>query len=317
VRVLRDGMRRRGQVLSVVKAVGALLGIALLAAGALWVARQELSIEGAQRLRSAIPFAALRDAPGIAILCAVLGAAILLGTVPALLRGRWRGLLPGGFLLPTLAAEFPADAADLARLTRGELLPPEPREEPTTDRERKARAARDAERVKHRKLPAKIVRDVYVDDVFIAGYWLLFLLLADRLAGAWAPSLAAWTDRWLLGAAILAAVTATATALLDVIENVRIHEAFTAFRGREEAWMARGIRLAATWKWMLAFVTVLLLSPLFALTTEPAWRLLGAGWIAVGAAGIVASLRRPRALQWIFPLLGLGLIAAAAWLAYA
>ncbi len=78
--------------------------------------------------------------------------------------------------------------------------------------------------------------------------------------------------------------------------------------------MARGIRVAAAWKWALAFATVLLLSPFFFGAEAFGARVLGGGWVLVGAVGLWATLKRPRLLQWVFPALGLGLVAAA-WLA--
>lgn len=82
--------------------------------------------------------------------------------------------------------------------------------------------------------------------------------------------------------------------------------------------MALGIRWAAAWKWALVFVTVLLLSPLFLLSAQgglfSAGRglvPLGVAWIVVAIGGLAAVIFRPRLLEWAFPALGVGLVAAA------
>ncbi|HEX6909365.1 MAG TPA: hypothetical protein VF142_03170, partial [Longimicrobium sp.] len=258
-------------------------------------------------------------------------------TVPALVRRPWRDLLPGGFAQPMLAAEFPASGEDLAKLTRGTLIAPAPAaaalgagRAPLTEGDVRRRLALLDRRRQHLQrrladlrgfgreiaekqggLPGGIRLRVYVDYLFIAGYWLLFMLLANRLVGLALPRPEGWMDWALLAAGVAAGITGTGAALWDLVENGRIHEAFTAFRGREEDWMARGIRLAAAWKWGLVFLTVLLLSPLFFTASEVwAW-VLGGWWVLVAVVGLWSTLVRPRLLEWAFPALAVGLLAAA------
>lgn len=324
----RDFVRRRGRVAAVLPALLVFVVMGLLVAGVAWVAGavaeavaapQGPLVDLVARVRDGVEFGAWTGIHTVKALCGALGALILLFTVPQLIQRPWKKLLPGGYGAPMLAAEFPASAEDLAKLTRGILIPPERRRLPTDppmtreqeEAEKKARAARDVERARHRTIPKKVLGTLYMDYVFIAGYWLLFLLLADRVVGLAGRSLDWWGDWAFLAAGAAAGVTGTAAAIMDLVENARIHEAFTAFKGREEDWMARGIRLAAAWKWGLVFVTVLLLSPLFFAGAGVAHWMLGAAWVVVAAAGVWSVLRRPRTLEWVFPALAVGLLAAA------
>jgi patatin-related protein len=320
----RDFVGRRGRVAAVLPGLLVLLLMGLLAAGVAWVAGvvgeavaapQGPLVDLVARVRDRVGFGAWTGIHTVKALCGALGAMILAFTVPQLFLRPWKKLLPGGYGAPMLAAEFPASAEDLARLTRGILIPPEPKrgrtDPPETPEERKAREARDKERARHRTIPNKVLGTLYVDYVFIAGYWLLFLLLADRVVELAGRQPDGWIDWALLAAGVAAGVTGTAAAIMDLVENARIHEAFTAFRGREEDWMARGIRLAAAWKWGLVFVTVLLLSPLFFAGAGVAHWVLGAAWVVVAVAGVWSVLRRPRTLEWVFPALAVGLLAAA------
>lgn len=314
VLVFRDYMRHRGKAVAVLTGLGVVVLLGLLAAGAAWVGEQALSAEWLRRARGWAGLGAWTGIHTAKALCGALGAAILFAGLWPVLRRPWKGLLPGGFAGPMLASEFPADAAALARLTRGVLLPPEPArpaDRPETPADAAARTARDADRERHRRIPGMILRGVYADYGFIAAYWLLFLLLADRLVALARPPLDGRMEWALLGLGVGAGVAGTAAALCDVVENGRIHEAFTAFRGREEDWMARGIRLAAAWKWALVFITVLLLSALFFASDSPAQWALGGWWVAVAALGLWGAIGRPRLLEWVFPALGLGLLAAA------
>lgn len=314
VLLFRDFMRRRGRTMAVLAGLGVAAVLGLLAAGVAWVGAHPPSVALLEGARRGVGLDAWTGIHTVKALCGALGAAILLSGPWPVLRRPWKDLLPGGFAGPVLAAEFPEDARALAKLTRGVLVPPEPRRPagaPETAAEKAAREAREAERARHRTLPGTILRSLYADYGFIAAYWILFLLLADRLLALVAPPLGGRMEWALLAAGVGAGVAGTAAALWDVVENGRIHEAFTAFRGREEDWMARGIRLAAAWKWALVFVTVLLLSPLFFVAEGVAHWALGGWWVAVAAAGLRGALRRPRLLEWVFPALGLGLLAAA------
>lgn len=314
----RDFMRRRGRVGAVLVGLGAAAGALVVAAGTAWLARQLFT----PSVLAAFPGWLqpwLRVAP-VQALSGVLGVLMLLGGMWALLRRPWARLLPGGFASPALAAEFPADVGDLTKLTRGVLLDPIPQKPNETDAEMREREERERVRREHReRLPRTIVRGLYADYVFVAAYWILFVLLAAALVRLALGTRGGFVDLAALDRADLALLLAglgavlagTAAAVMDVVENGRIHEAFTAGRGREEEWMARGIRLAAGWKWGLVFATVLLLSPLFFAAGMPYGPILGAYFVAVSVIGAWAAVARPRVLEWAFPALGAGLVAAA------
>jgi patatin-related protein len=350
VLLLRDYMRRRGVVAAALVALAVIAAVGIAAAGVAWIADTAVAEGVIGRVSAALPAGPWTRMTALQGLCGALGLAMAGAAATLLLmRRRWNGWLPGGFSAPGLAAEFVRDADELSMLTRGVLLRPIPREDGETDERKKLREQRDRDirehGPKHLEIPGKVIKGVYGDYVFIVAYWILFVLLADRLlaitqarpggleplaegiagflglAGGTGPADVARVLHTLLRiAGVGALVAGTAAAALDFVENGRIHEAFTAGRGREEQWMADGIRTAALWKWSLVFVTVLLLSPLFFWDDAPRRVLglfsmtgpaLGAFWIVVGIAGLVSLWKRPRLVEVVMLLLGLGLIAAA------
>jgi patatin-related protein len=332
--VFRDYMRRRAAWAAGLVALLVLALAGLAAAGVAWIAENVVTRGAWDTATVWLPLGGPGRVIAVQGLCAVLGAAMALVAARGLARRRWGGWLPGGFSAPGLAAEFVGDADELTLLTRGALRPI-PRKDVETGREKKLREQRDADIAKygtdHPELRGKVLGSVKGDYVFIAAYWILFVLLADRLLGlAAGEAVLRPPAQWLAGflgmdglagvrdvlrgvqgvlrvLGVGALVTGTAAAVLDVVENGRIYEAFTAARGREEKWMADGIRSAATWKWALVFVTVLLLSPLF-LWSEAA---LAGFWVVVGLVGLAALWKKPRLVEWVMILLGLGLLAAA------
>ncbi len=336
--LLRDYMRSRGVWAAWAMAALVLAAAGVVVAGVASIAENVVTRGGVDRALAALPVGPWSRTTGLHVLCGAMGVLMVLAAAIPLLRRRYRGWLPGGFSAPGLAAEFVAGAEELAMLTRGILLKPIARAKDETDAQRAARIARvEAIRTHgpvHREIPGRVLTGVYVDYVFIAAYWLLFVLLADRLLAlvevdrrvlaSLATSLSALlqpagatiegvigvvtTSMRMLGVGAL--VTGTAAALLDLVENGRIHEAFTAGVRREQKWMADGIRTAALWKWSLVFATVLLLSPLFIWSGAPGV-LLALFWVVVAVAGLLSLWRAPRRVEWVMILLGLGLLAAA------
>jgi patatin-related protein len=314
VLLFRDFMRRRGVVAAVLGAVAAGAGLFLLISWGWWLSTRRITPDRLAFFRGRIGLERWTGDYTVQALCFVLGGLILLAGVWPLLRRPWDRFLPGGYRQPMLATEFVENAEGLARLNHGRIVPPAapapaPGSPPPSAAEVELERRMARIRPRQHKVPRIVMKGVYVDYLFIAAYWILFLLLADRLVGMAGVPARGWRDPLLL-AGLGAGLTATAAALLDLVENGRIHEAFTAGRGREEDWMALGIRWAAGWKWALAFITVILLSPLFFAAGERPLQILGGGWVVIGVAGLGAVMRRPRLLEWVFPLLGAGLLAA-------
>jgi len=266
--VVRDYILRRATVRKVLGAVAMLAVAAFAAIGAarvfgIYVPDVRLAEVGRVAPR-------LRDvAAGLA---ALLGAGIVLGGgIPLLVR---RGpALPGGFRLPAIAAELPASGADLEAL-----------------------AADDGRR-------RAIVRGLVPDYVFIAAYWLLFILAGVMLAGAGGVVMLA------LGG--VCALAGTAAAVCDVAENVQIQQALGRPRAMLTDWTAGGIRAAALAKWTLVFVAVAAGAALFYVPGDLPMLATGGVWIAAALLGLAGLARRRTLVQYAFLLLGIGLVAMA------
>jgi len=99
-------------------------------------------------------------------------------------------------------------------------------------------------------------RGLWVDYGFIAFYWLAFVAIAVLVAhrGGW--------GRWVGAAAVLAA---TATALLDVIENIRTFGVLARDRPHDvlPAMQLRELRRASLTKWAASALSFALAAPLF------------------------------------------------------
>jgi len=140
-------------------------------------------------------------------------------------------------------------------------------------------------------------RAIAIDYFFLTGYWAAFAALAallGRRGGLW------------VAVAVLAAVTATATATLDVVENVRTSGVRAAYQpgiqlGQEQLDALRHVSLI---KWGTSATTVALLAGLFAQRDKIAVIAL----ILVVVAGIgFAGINRHGLIE-VF-LLGLGALA--------
>jgi hypothetical protein len=114
-------------------------------------------------------------------------------------------------------------------------------------------------------------RAIAIDYFFLAAYWAAFVALAillGRRAGVW------------LVVAALAAMTATATATLDIVENLHTSEVLALFQtggplGQKQLDALRHISL---FKWAASATTVALLAGVFAQRT----------WVAVLAVLLLA-----------------------------
>jgi ABC-type Fe3+-siderophore transport system permease subunit len=127
-------------------------------------------------------------------------------------------------------------------------------------------------------------RAIAIDYFFIAAYWAAFVALAAllrRRAGVWAAI------------AVLAAATATATAALDVVENVRTSGVLALYRpdshlGQKQLDALRHVSLA---KWATAATTVTLLAGLFAPRSKIA--AVGLAMLVVAGIGFAGVLFHP------------------------
>jgi hypothetical protein len=124
---------------------------------------------------------------------------------------------------------------------------------------------------------AAMRRGLWVDFGFLTSYWLAFVGLAILLGhrGTWG---------YLVGAA--AVLAATATALLDVVENVRTFGVLA--RNRPTDVVARGqvveLRRTSLAKWGCSALTVALLATTFLQSGWVVW--IGIGLLALAAIGL-------------------------------
>jgi hypothetical protein len=206
--------------------------------------------------------------------------------------------LPNGFHSPILALELARTAAEARQVIGQEI--DDPRRE-------------------------KLSLDTWLDFLFIAGYWSLFLALSVTMLHSHVALLP-----WLGGAA---ALCATGAAVCDVVENVRIlgllnrrlpHTPTPAVTER-----AAAIYRAAVAKWSFTFMAVALLSLLFLLNgraeatfdairragatsaADVAWMvgawLTGGLFLIAAVIGIGCIDRINRGIEWAFWLLVLAL----------
>lgn len=184
-----------------------------------------------------------------------------------------RGPLPKGLHMAALAMEFVTDVGEVnAFLGAGDVGDP-----------RSTRAA--------------LRRGLYGDYLFIAMYWLLFLLMSAVLAGR--PA------RWAVWVGAAAAVCATATAVFDVVENLSM----AALVGADEVTprLVADVASAGFGKWLLFALTTLLLSPVF---LRGGWlAALFALFLAVGLLCLAGLLgKRPLLVEIAFALTFAGLV---------
>lgn len=138
-------------------------------------------------------------------------------------------------------------------------------------------------------------RALEIDYVFLAAYWAAFVALATLLGRRGGP--------WIVVAA-LAAIAATATAALDISENLHTSEVLRLSQagalGKEKLDTLRHISL---FKWAASATTVALLACVFA---QRSWiAVLAALLLAVAGIGFV-GLRRHRWIERY--LLGVGIL---------
>lgn len=202
----------------------------------------------------------------LAFLIALLGAVPLLTTLT-----KGRRLPPHGLLMPALAIEFARDVAGVEAL----FTQPDG-----------GRALRE-----------QIRKGLYGDYVFIAMYWLLLNGLSVLLAMR--------GGRLALIAAVVAAVSATATAIFDVVENLSLAALLDA--QSIEPHLVRNVAAAGLGKWLLISVSILALSPLFFLS---GWLVpLGALNVLCAAGFTYGVLRSPRVVELAFLLNFIGTLA--------
>ncbi len=214
----------------------------------------------------------------VMVLGAILGAVLLL-SYAQLTGPKQRPELPRGFFARVIALEL----AETPEQVKNILDQPD----------------RDAR--------SEIRKGTYVDFVFIAAYWLLFIALSALLAQR---------DITLaIPLAVVAAVCATAAAQVDFLENLRLFallDLSPEASDTEISWVAKGVRDAALLKFGLSFVAAALLAQVFLWHDD--WWLLGIGilYLIAAAIGLFGVWRYPVAVQWGFLLLALGIIPIAA-----
>jgi hypothetical protein len=154
---------------------------------------------------------------------------------------------------------------------------------------------------------SKMRRQIYIDNGFIAAYWLLFLGAAVLFRWA-SPANAGWN-------AGLTALAATAAAVFDLEENRGILNSLQSYP-RLFLEEVRDTREVSLLKWLLLFVVVLLLAQLFARRSD-GWRWVGVAMVAsalIGIAGLAWGGSQPLiSAGFLLALVSL-LVAVAQWL---
>jgi hypothetical protein len=133
----------------------------------------------------------------------------------------------------------------------------------------------------------RLRHQLWVDYAFLAFYWLTFVGLSIALSREGG----AWYD--LLGLA--AAVAATATAVLDVLENLRSSGLLALSRPSDQIRLqpVEHLRQTSLAKWACSALTLAVLAALF-LSGEGALVILGLVFLAVGGLGGLAA-----AVAWL------------------
>jgi hypothetical protein len=148
-----------------------------------------------------------------------------------------------------------------------------------------------------------IRKATYVDFIFIAAYWLLFIALSALLAQR---------DITLaVPLAVVAAVCATAAAQVDFLENLRLFALLDTAPEASDAEISRiakEVRDAALLKFGLSFVAVALLSQVFLWRDDWWLHAIGILYLIAAAIGLFGVWWYPAAVQWGFFLLAIGII---------
>ena len=150
----------------------------------------------------------------------------------------------------------------------------------------------------------RLKRQLLVDYGFIALYWPALVLLAIAIARRGGAGYN------LVG--LLAALAASATALLDVVENIRTRGLLALTRPRDQVRRQPVVHLRETSraKWAASSATVALLSVFF-LPGNGALRLLGIAFLAVALLGFVSAWKAKLIPAYLFAYLVLGAVLAA------
>jgi hypothetical protein len=139
-------------------------------------------------------------------------------------------------------------------------------------------------------------KGLYGDYFFIALYWLLFVGMSALLAKR--------SHRWAVWAGVIAAVCATSAAIFDVVENLSIAALVDAPDIREH--LVRNVTAAASGKWLLISIALLILSLVFLRRNWLA--LLGGLYFLIGVLGIYGVLQMRGLVQLSFMLSLLGVL---------
>lgn len=146
----------------------------------------------------------------------------------------------------------------------------------------------------------------YEDFGFIAGYACLYLTLSWLLARAYSR-----TRRVAYALAIAAALSGTAAAALDVIENFAILRIVDVNLAATTPAMIEAIHRPAMFKWACGFIALGLLSTYFLWDRRGTTKVVGAIDAAACILGLIA-LYENALLAYAAGLIGLGLAGAAA-----
>lgn len=146
----------------------------------------------------------------------------------------------------------------------------------------------------------------YEDFGFIAGYACLYLTLSWLLARAYSR-----TRRVAYALAIAAALSGTAAAALDVIENFAILRIVDVNLAATTPAMIEAIHRPAMFKWACGFIALGLLSTYFLWDRRGTAKVVGAIDAAACILGLIA-LYENALLAYAAGLIGLGLAGAAA-----
>ena len=139
-------------------------------------------------------------------------------------------------------------------------------------------------------------KGLYGDYFFIALYWLLFVGMSALLAKR--------SYRWAIWAGVIAAVCATSAAIFDVVENLSIAALVDAPEIQEH--LVRNVTAAASGKWLLISIALLILSLVFLRRNWLA--LLGGLYFLIGVLGIYGVLRMRGLVQLSFMLSLVGVL---------
>jgi hypothetical protein len=149
----------------------------------------------------------------------------------------------------------------------------------------------------------RVRRQLWFDYGFILAYWLTFLGLAVVLArrGSFGYDIAA----------LAAAFAATATAVLDVLENVRTGALLSLSRPGDQIRIqpVEHLQRTALAKWLASAVTIALLALVF-LPGDTALLLLGLGFLLAALVGAAGMARRYFLAFYLLAFFVLGVIVA-------